>query len=314
MSADIEKAYLSIGLRKEDQDSVRIAWFRNALGPSPVQEFWRFTRVVFGVTASPLLLTAKLQSHARKFEEIHPKAAKAIARDTYVDDLASDGNTEKEAATLVGDVVAMECGEKAGLRFRRVRSNSPAVIEGAQSLVGEEAPNSNSTKLLGLVWNLTTDDISVGASFLKTVAESPRHRTSLRVALSLSSKLHDLLGIASPVRIDSRLLVQDAFKMKVTWDEDLPTELKTRFLTWPSLTELTVTRWMLTEENEGNLELHVFWRCQRQGVWRGRVSSTRMRKWRAGGARFKLSKGFASLTSEKRAASSCGSSEIGVIY
>ncbi|XP_037505898.1 uncharacterized protein LOC119382262 [Rhipicephalus sanguineus] len=48
MTADVEKAFLQIGLHEEDRDSLRFLWFANspeANQPLPEEEIWRMTRV-----------------------------------------------------------------------------------------------------------------------------------------------------------------------------------------------------------------------------------------------------------------------------
>ena len=64
MTADIEKAFLQIAIRAQDRDALRFLWFHETprtAGDLPPIEEWRTTRVPFGVTSSPFLLTATLQ-------------------------------------------------------------------------------------------------------------------------------------------------------------------------------------------------------------------------------------------------------------
>ena len=55
---DIEKAFLQIGVKEEDRDAVRFLFNFKA-----TEKHLRFTRVPFGVEASPFLLGATLQHH-----------------------------------------------------------------------------------------------------------------------------------------------------------------------------------------------------------------------------------------------------------
>ena len=56
--ADLQKAFLQVGLKEEDRDAFRFLFDING-----VEEHFRFTRVPFGVEASPFMLGATLQHH-----------------------------------------------------------------------------------------------------------------------------------------------------------------------------------------------------------------------------------------------------------
>ncbi len=53
--ADIQKAFLQIGIREEDRDAFRFLFNVNG-----VEQHLRFARVTFGVEASPFMLGATL--------------------------------------------------------------------------------------------------------------------------------------------------------------------------------------------------------------------------------------------------------------
>ena len=65
---DIEKAFLQIGVKEEDRDAVRFLF--NIKG---TEKHLRFTRVPFGVEASPFLLGATLQHHFEQLGSVHGK-------------------------------------------------------------------------------------------------------------------------------------------------------------------------------------------------------------------------------------------------
>ena len=55
LTADIEKAFLMVGVADRDQDVLRFLWYKNVYAEEPEIEVLRFSRVVFGVTSSPFL-------------------------------------------------------------------------------------------------------------------------------------------------------------------------------------------------------------------------------------------------------------------
>ncbi|GFY63815.1 uncharacterized protein TNIN_500471 [Trichonephila inaurata madagascariensis] len=55
LSADIEKAFLQIGIAPDDRDYLRFFY------PNNERETYRHSRVVFGVTSSPFILRASIE-------------------------------------------------------------------------------------------------------------------------------------------------------------------------------------------------------------------------------------------------------------
>ena len=88
---DIEKAFLQIGVKEEDRDAVRFLF--NLKG---TEKHLRFTRVPFGVEASPFLLGATLQHHFEHQGSEFEETVRALKENTYVDNLMQTvGNVEK---------------------------------------------------------------------------------------------------------------------------------------------------------------------------------------------------------------------------
>ena len=54
LAADIEKAFLNISIAEQDRDALRFLWIDNINKECPETVIMRFTRVVFGVSSSPL--------------------------------------------------------------------------------------------------------------------------------------------------------------------------------------------------------------------------------------------------------------------
>lgn len=82
---DIEKAFLNIGIDKEDRDSVRFLWLEDSPDLSRVIVY-RFRRFVFGLNASPFLLNATLRHHIMKFKDVDSDFVKRLLESFYVDD------------------------------------------------------------------------------------------------------------------------------------------------------------------------------------------------------------------------------------
>ena len=63
VTADVEKAFLNIEIDPEHRDFLRFLWVDDVDKESPEIKLLRFTRVVFGVNASPFILNATIRHH-----------------------------------------------------------------------------------------------------------------------------------------------------------------------------------------------------------------------------------------------------------
>lgn len=82
-----------------DRDVLRFLWVDDISKSAPNICVLRFTRVAFGVSASPFLLNATLCHHLKKYSSSHPGTTR-ILQSLYVDDMIAGANTEEEAFEL----------------------------------------------------------------------------------------------------------------------------------------------------------------------------------------------------------------------
>ena len=90
--ADIEKAFLQIGVQENEHDVTRFLWFTDPTKPERVKgnlSVYRFCRVPFGIIWSPFLLEGTLKFHLKK-EGSH--TTKIICDNIYVDNVCVGAN------------------------------------------------------------------------------------------------------------------------------------------------------------------------------------------------------------------------------
>ena len=85
-------------------------------------EVYRFSRVVFGLNASPFLLNATLRHHALKYQEADPKFVQRLLESFYVDDFVSGEGTVNKAFELYEKTSSRMV--QGGFRLRKWLTNS----------------------------------------------------------------------------------------------------------------------------------------------------------------------------------------------
>ena len=79
--------------------------------------------------------------------------------------------------------------------------------------------------LLGLRWNTATDMISLTTRKLPTINTFVTKKDILQT----SSQIFDPLGWVTPVTVRAKVLLQEIWLTKLTWDEPLPDTIKERW-------------------------------------------------------------------------------------
>ena len=98
VTGDIRKALLQIRIRQAERDSLQFHWIKDV--HSSEVEILRFTRVVFGLAASPFLLNGVIQQHLELWRPRLPESVSEALKSLYVDDFISGGPTVTDALKL----------------------------------------------------------------------------------------------------------------------------------------------------------------------------------------------------------------------
>ena len=237
LTADIERAFLQIGVDERDQDVLRFLWFDDVSKPQPEVQTLKFTRVVFGVSSSPFLLNATISHHLKKYRSTHSELVKRISESIYVDDVISGADTEEEAFTMYRESKAIL--HAGGFNLRKFNTNSSRLrerIHQEENFDSTPTPHSDETysqtmlggahsmdtgeqKTLGVKWCTETDH------FILDVSEIGRQASNLtptkRHIVSLVGRIYDPLGFLSPVAIRLKSLFQELCNLRLGWDEPL---------------------------------------------------------------------------------------------
>ena len=187
--ADIQKAFLQVGLKEEDRDAFRFLFNVNG-----IEKHFRFTRIPFGVEASPFMLGATVQHHLDLQPANVEDTVQALKDNTYVDNIMQIGSDVSELETFKAE--ATDILESAKLPLHKWESN-------VESLESEGMPNPS--KILGLTWDKKEDEIYI------SVPEYPEDtKVTKKSIVSHLGKVYDPLGIVSPTMAEGKRIYREA--------------------------------------------------------------------------------------------------------
>lgn len=232
LTADIEKAFLMVGIKQEDRDMLRFLWFEDPFAKKPEIAEFRFNRLVFGLRPSPSILGATIKHHLRLYKQSEPEMAEMLERSLYVDDLITGTETDEEA--LVVYKKSKQIMAEGGFNLRKWNSNSRTLLRAIESVENSSGAQSNQditteddesyaklsttprssevkndtiVKVLGLNWDTASDE------FFFDLTELYKYGSSLpatkRSVLKLTAKIFDRIGFLTPFTVAMKILFQE---------------------------------------------------------------------------------------------------------
>ncbi|XP_024881163.1 uncharacterized protein LOC112460613 [Temnothorax curvispinosus] len=254
VSADVEKMFRQILVDPKQRSLLRILWRAN---PNNPVEVFEQNVVTYGTAAAVYLAVKCLLKLAKQIEKLWPEIAKIIREDFYVDDLLTGADSIEKARDIVHKV--SQVLESAGFILRKWISNQPEIIKDIPPK--NQNPNVldfNSdvqAKILGLGWQAYQDIL------VYTIKELPPPKVSKRQILSEVTRIFDPLGLLNPCFILARILIQKLWTLKLSWDEAIPTDLHSTWISFRKqisrLNQIKIPR-NVTCKSYTRLELHGF--------------------------------------------------------
>ena len=242
ITADVEKAFLMVGVHEKDRDVLRFLWAHN-----PEQEqlrvlVYRFTRVVFGVASSPFLLNATIRYHLEKYRNSHSTLVEQLIDSTYVDNVV----------TSIDDAYQFYRNAKAilkegGFNLRKFKTNGKDLQERVNEMEDQVPPSEDADllsyaestlgvsqtgerKVLGVRWKVGADELVFD---LDVIVQAARQFVpTKRNVVSVVGRIYDPLGLLSPLVTPFKVYFQELSATKLDWDVPLPPHLNQK---WQSL-------------------------------------------------------------------------------
>ncbi|XP_045763680.1 uncharacterized protein LOC123866269 [Maniola jurtina] len=224
-------------------------------------EEYRMTSVIFGAASSPATAIYVMNKNAKEYGKSFPEAVKAIERNHYIDDYLQSFRTTEEAKQTVAKV--KEIHEKASFHLKGWASNDARVIEEFREKIQNDSLElTKEEKTLGLRWLVKEDALAFNVGLRNTSEELMNGKKILtkREVMSAVMSTFDPLGFATPVLIQGKKLIQDIWRTKIDWDEEIHEDQMKSWLKYleevSTLKELKIARCISPYSQEG--ELHTF--------------------------------------------------------
>lgn len=255
-NADVTKMYRQILLDPNQTQYQRIL-FRKTL-EDPVEDFELLT-VTFGVNCAPFLALRTLIQLAEDVKDTHPLASKIILENLYVDDVLAGGHTLQD--TINSRKQLISAMESAGFELMKWTSNDPQIINElpAEKLLPVnllDISDDASTKTLGIRWNIIGDFFTFNPPDMEN-----KDSYTKREVLSTIAKLFDPCGWLAPIVVVAKVVMQQVWLDKITWDDILK---PLTMLNWKNFVKnscdiehLKIPRWIHFSPDT-NIEIHGF--------------------------------------------------------
>nr|XP_042897565.1 uncharacterized protein LOC122269298 [Parasteatoda tepidariorum] len=190
--SDGSQAFLQLTLWEKDRCATKFLWFKtrkNDDGHLQLENeivIYQFTRLPFGLTSSPFLLSATLDELCCMYSNIYPTAAKHLKGNIFMDDFVVGVDSEIEAKTLFHEM--QELTSLISLPLAKWSTNSQVLKNEWKK---EKIKFKSKTQVLGVHWDTEED------SFHQNIKEHDhdlfKEPVTKRLLLKTISKIFDPL-------------------------------------------------------------------------------------------------------------------------
>lgn len=115
--------------------------------------------------------------------------------------------------------VASNIVSTASMTLRKWNSNAYV-----RQCFAEEDGFPEAQKVLGLRWVVTTDELEVDLDSVLSLLNSEGIQGTKRSILRIMARIFDPIGVLAPWTVRLKILFQNIWRRKLSWDENLPNE------------------------------------------------------------------------------------------
>ncbi|XP_071581073.1 uncharacterized protein [Temnothorax nylanderi] len=253
VATDITKMYRQINVHKDDWNLQRVLWIDKQL--KEVENY--LTTVTYGTKGAPFLAVRTLLQLVKDEGHKFPLAVPPLTEGRYVDDTFGGADTVQQVKEIAVQLknLCMAGGFPLS-KWHATHQDVLTAVQAEKEQGSQIAFDDCTTKILGLNWLPHEDSFT-----FSTRISSHTTQFTKRLVLSEVAQIFDPLGFASPVVIKAKMLLQELWLHKLRWDEPLPSQLSSRWLTirkeLTSLSRISIPRWYNTWSTS-SVEFHGF--------------------------------------------------------
>ena len=224
ITADIEAMYHQVKIPPKHRNCLRFLWEQDGC----ISEY-RMTSHLFGGVWCSCSSTYALRQCVK--DETCSNLVKATVNHAfYVDDMLKSVASVDDGIDVIKGTKQVLAAR--GFNLTKFMTNDNNILR--EIPLDERAHETReitpelSSKALGMMWNVS-DDIFYYVSKFHDDQVTP---VTKRLVLSRVSSLYDPLGLIGPVVMLGKLLFQEAVRLKLSWDAEVPPTLSDRWTNW----------------------------------------------------------------------------------
>lgn len=119
---------------------------------------------------------------------------------------------------------------------------------------------SDQASVLGILWNKREDTFSLNAPILENVCFE---KITKRTILSMAYRIYDPLGVACPLLLCPKIILQETWADKLSWDQEVNEVIRDRFMKWVNqlehLEKISIPRCIIgVLDSDAKVSVHTF--------------------------------------------------------
>ncbi|KAL4702477.1 hypothetical protein ACJJTC_016427, partial [Scirpophaga incertulas] len=256
-STDIRMMFRNVLVHPDHRRFQLILW-----RSSPDQPLltYALNTVTYGLRSSPYHAIRTLIQLAEDEGHRYPRAAQVIIKSTFVDDILSGSDSISDAKALQTELIQLLAF--GGFHLSKWTSNCHDLLEqfpDDQCDMRKDfdiGPDSDSIKVLGILWIPRTDE------FTYRIISPKTDTVTKRSMLSSIVSLYDPNGWITPVIFRAKLLLQQLWMNDLDWDEPTPPDIQRKWQQivqdLPHLSNIRLSRHVCSHKSTSTYSLHGF--------------------------------------------------------
>ena len=216
---------MHVAIREEDQSALRFLWLKNGIVCQ-----YHCIRLMFGANCSTRCAVFALRRCVGGLSDHFPDVYAAVLHNFYMDEFIMSFATAETARRVTSNLRTVL--KHGWFRLTKFVPNNPAAL----TALPEEDKEiiQNTTKVLGQTWCLPNDTFT--APTPKTIGPPQ----TLRQLFSMVSSIFDPIGLLAPFVIQLKVILQNLWKRRQTWDQPVHDDLYPRINKYATMPDIAV--------------------------------------------------------------------------